>query len=197
MKLSRILLWILGILALLVGAILLFAPESVTVTRKASVQAPIDHAFAQVNNLENWKNWMPWYADDPNMKITYADTRVGTGASYSWAGEVAGKGKLDIVESKDNESIKTLIAFEGMGESKGKWTFEEKGEQTEVSWSMTSEAGYNPIGRVFNLFMDGALGPDVEKGLKNLEEAAIASYKKEQEMMKKENEGVEGEVEAG
>ncbi|MCI4669067.1 MAG: SRPBCC family protein [Bacteroidia bacterium] len=188
MKLVRVLLWILGVVGLICVGLLIFAPEEVTVTRTAQVETPAQYAFSQVNNLENWPNWMPWKELDPDMKISYGDKREGAGAFYSWDGEKAGKGSLTILESNENSSIETKLSFEGQGDSEGHWTFKPNGDNTEVSWGMTTHAGMNPIGRFVNLMMDGWLGKDFEKGLANLNREAIALFEKAKEAEKMEAE---------
>jgi hypothetical protein len=39
---------------------------------------------------------------------------------------------------------------------------------TQVTWVMDSDNGWNPISRWFGVFMDKMLGPDFEKGLAGL-----------------------------
>lgn len=182
-KLVRILLWVVAIVVLAVGALFLFVDQSVTVTRTHTVSAPVEVAFDQVNDLHNWEKWSPWYERDPQMTITYDGSGVGPGASYSWASEKddVGNGKLAILETQPNESIKTRIDFEGMDPSYGGWAFKSMGAaQTEVSWSMTSDAGMNPMARFFNILLDGLVGPDFEKGLASLDREAQVAYAAQQ-----------------
>ncbi|MEO0895857.1 MAG: SRPBCC family protein [Bacteroidota bacterium] len=185
MKLLRALLWIVVILALVAGGLILLTDSEVTVTRTEEIDTPSEFVFAQVNDLKNWPSWMPWSANDETMKFEYPAQTAGVGGSYSWTSENSGNGTMKIVESTSNKSIGTSINFEGMGESKGAWTFDEKDGKTEVSWSMTSDAGYNPIGRFFNLMMDGMVGPDFEQGLEALKKVAAEKYAQYQAAEKK------------
>lgn len=178
MKLGRVLLWIVGIVALICVGLLLFVPKEVTVTRTAEIEAPIDIVFAEVNDFKNWKDWMPWKDVDPDMEMNYGEKSEGTGGSYSWKSDKAGNGSQEILESKENESIETKIVFEGQGESNGHWKFTPNGDKTSVSWGMTIDAGYNPLARAFNLMMEDMLGKDFEKGLKYLNTEAIATHEK-------------------
>ena len=67
--------------------------------------------------------------------------------------------------------MKTLITFADAGTANGTWTFEEKGNQTKVTWAIHVELGYNPMMRIMgNLLMAGKVGPLFEKGLVNLKE---------------------------
>ena len=47
------------------------------------------------------------------------------------------------------------------------WQFEPTEEGTRATWANEGEVGY-PLGRYFGLFLDGMMGPDFERGLKNL-----------------------------
>jgi hypothetical protein len=64
-----------------------------------------------------------------------------------------------------------------MNPSVGRWNFIEiDSNSTEVTWSMETDLGYNPIARYFGLFFDKMIGDDFEKGLDNLN--TIANAKK-------------------
>lgn len=141
------------------------------VSRSATVNAPIETVFAQVNNLENWNAWSPWKAMDPDMKVEYGPTGVGKDAWYSWNGEEVGKGKLTITDSIANESIKTSIELGEMGMGSGSWSFTQNGDAVDVTWGFTSH-GRHLLDKVFHLFLDGMLGPQLEGGLVALKNAA-------------------------
>ncbi|MEL6697775.1 MAG: SRPBCC family protein [Bacteroidota bacterium] len=183
MKLLKVLLWIVGIVVVIAGGLLLFTDSETTMSRTAVVEAPADIVFAQVNDLHNWNDWSPWKEMDPEMKVEYQNGGVGKDASYTWKGEEVGSGKLTILESTPNTYIKTALEFDGRGGSFGGWNLEEKEGQTVVTWSMTSVAGMDPLGRAFNLFLDGMLGPDFEKGLTKLGKISKDLYAQRQQEM--------------
>jgi len=168
---------ILGFAALLVAAIAVVLVIAATseadkfVSRSATVNAPIETVFAQVNNLENWNAWSPWKAMDPDMKVQYGPTRVGRGAWYSWNGEEVGEGKLTITDSVANESIETSIDLGEMGTGSGSWSFAPNSDAVDVTWGFTSH-GRHLLDKVFHLFLDGLLGPQLEGGLAALKDAA-------------------------
>jgi len=146
-------------------------PKTAHVERSITIKAPIDVVFNQVNDLMNWESWSPWLAKDPEVKLVYSDIPVGQGAWYTWAGNDEVKsGKLTILESNDNASIKTQLEFEGMGDgNNGTWSFEETEEGVKVTWGFDGDMSQPIIiGRYFGLMMDGMLGPDFEKGLENI-----------------------------
>jgi hypothetical protein len=167
----RILKRIIIFLVLLV-AIGFFLPGTTHVERSINVNAPAEKVFENVNDLRKWNAWSPWSKIDPNTKWTYSEPSAsGTGAWYSWVSDnrSVGKGKMTITESKPNEFVKYNLEFEGMGSSKPSFKLVPKDSlNTQVTWVMDSDNGWNPISRWFGVFMDKMLGPDFEKGLAGL-----------------------------
>lgn len=145
-------------------------PSSYNVERTATIDAPPAQVYAVVNNFETWENWDPWSTMDSTNVITMGESSEGMGASYSWKGDVTGQGTQEITSVTENESISTHIVFVGMGESDSKWIFEsaEGGEKTNVTWTLSGDVGF--FGRIQTVFMDGAVGPQYEQGLENLNE---------------------------
>ena len=43
-----------------------------------------------------------------------------------------------------------------------------QGDGAEVTWTVTSDMGLNPVFRIFGLFMDRMLGKTYERGLQNI-----------------------------
>jgi effector-binding domain-containing protein len=137
------------------------------VERSETIEASPDKIYNVVSDFKTWGEWSAWHKMDPDMEITYGESSSGQGATYSWNGEVAGAGTQTITEATPAESMKTHIAFEGMGEADGAWKFEriEPGV-TEVTWAFTGESAF--FFRIFNLGIDEAVGNDFEQGLSNL-----------------------------
>ncbi len=178
--LKKIGIGLLIVIALII-VISLFLPEKVTVERSVVINAPIEVVYKQVNNFKNWPNWSPWHKKDPKMSIEYSGPESGKGAKYCWDGDpdLVGKGCLSIVEATPNESIKTLLEFEGMTPGNGSWKFEKVSDGVSVSWSMKSDLGQPfVIGKYFGLMMDGMIGPDFESGLSAMKEftEALPTY---------------------
>lgn len=46
-------------------------PDSFRIERTASIKAPPEKIFAQINELKAWTEWSPWEKIDPNLKRTY------------------------------------------------------------------------------------------------------------------------------
>lgn len=169
LKVIGIILLILIVAFLVVG---LFLPKSASTERSISVNAPAEVVFEQVNNLQNWENWSPFYEADTNMEVTYGELFEGVGASYSWTGEM-GYGTLKIKESEPFSSITNEILFDGVRPGYGKWTIAENEDgTTEVSWKFGMEELNYPLGRYYGLFLDAGMEPFLISGLENLKEVA-------------------------
>ena len=146
-------------------------PDSFVITRSATIPAPPAQVFPHVNDLRKWQAWSPWARLDPNAKETISDPSVGQGASFAWAGNNdIGEGKMTITDSKPNEQI--LIDLEFIrpfaGTNLTEFTFEPKGDQTLVTWTMSGKNGF--MGKAISLFIDcdKMCGDQFNQGFENL-----------------------------
>jgi uncharacterized protein YndB with AHSA1/START domain len=128
---KKILLVIAGliVLLLLVGFVL---PAKLEVSKSVTINAPADAVFEEINDLERWPSWQYWNTLDPEMKITYGEKKVGTGASYSWEGPKLGDGNLTLNESVPDKSISIAMEFGG-NPSTGLYALESNGENTNLN----------------------------------------------------------------
>ena len=172
----KILKKILIFLVVLVGLIVIvsaFLPGTVKVERRRVIPASKETVFNLVNTLKNWDKWSPWKEKDTAAVMTYSEQAAGKGAWYTWKGnKEVGEGKLTITDSWGTDSLIIELDFMEQGKGMGGYYFFEKEKGTEVVWTMTSEMPF--MFRIMGLFMDGMLGPDFEKGLENMEKAALA-----------------------
>ncbi len=152
-----------------------FKPDSFSVQRSATLNAPPASLFAQVNDHKNFVKWNPFNELDPDVKNTFSGPDSGVGAVCSWKGNSQiGAGTSTITESKPNELVRLRMDWkEPMeGTSTVDFTFEPKGDQTIVTWKMYGPQNF--IGKAISLFMstEKMCGPMFKKGLKNLEKAS-------------------------
>jgi effector-binding domain-containing protein len=152
---KKILLVIAGliVLLLLVGFVL---PAKLEVSKSVTINAPASAVFDEINDLKRWETWQYWNTLDPEMKITYGEKTVGTGASYSWEGPKLGDGNLTLNESVPDKSISIAMEFGG-NPSTGLYALESNGENTNLNLNFYKDAGMNPIGRWINVFMKGEI----------------------------------------
>lgn len=165
---KKILIFIIAFVALLL-VLAIFLPSSYRVERSATINASTEAVYNQVVDFNNYVKWNPWTKMDPDAKIAISENSSGVGASWSWEGEVVGKGTLSIEKAEEYKSIETKLVFTAprQDEGKGFWIFEEVDGKTKVTWAIEGELGY-PIGRYMGFMMDGMLGESFELGLNNI-----------------------------
>ncbi len=165
---------ILLVLVLLVAGVLVYAafrPDTMHVTRSATLAAPPSEVFAVVNDYRRWNEWSPWAKLDTEMKTTLEGPPTGVGAVYKWSGNSqVGEGSISIVESVPAERIGMKLSFVRPfpGDSDVQFTFAPEGDGTKVTWAMQSPQPY--FAKLVGLFMDceKMCGDQFLEGLANL-----------------------------
>jgi uncharacterized protein YndB with AHSA1/START domain len=169
---------LLVLVALLAGLAMFIAvqPAAYTVERAITIAAPPATVFAQINDFHRWDLWSPWAKLDPNMKVTFDGSAAGAGAVYSWTGnDDVGAGTMTILESRPHESIRIKLDFLKPFESSADNEFRiaEDPAGAKVTWTISGRNNF--LSKAYSLFMGGmdkAIGPDFEKGLRQLKSAA-------------------------
>jgi hypothetical protein len=178
---KKIVLWAVVILIVVVGvagAVIYLQPAEYRVSRSATMSAPPDAVFAQVNDFHKWDAWSPWIKLDPDCKVTYDGPSLGTGAIFSWSGnDKVGEGRMTITESQPSERILIKLEFirPFASHCTTEFTFKPQSEQTQVTWTMTGNNNF--IGKAFCMVMDmdKMVGGDFEKGLANMKSVVESS----------------------
>ena len=174
MMLLNILIGIGVILAVAVVAVLVLAamkPDETVITRSATMNAPPERPFEQVNNLQNWGAWNPWAKMDPHQKITFSGPEAGVGARFAWSGNnKVGEGNIEIIESEPSERLKIRLEFlkPMAATNTAEFTFTPEGSGTRMTWSMICQGTF--MAKVFTVFMDmdKMVGPEFEKGMADI-----------------------------
>lgn len=171
----KILKALIGAVALL-AVISLFLPASTTVSRSRVIEAQPPIIFATVNELKSWPTWTVWNNElDPTAQYTWSAKTEGVGAWQAWHGKKMGQGKLTIIEADPTSGIRYRLEFDqGAMVSDGTIRLTPADGGTQVTWTDTFEAGWNPVSRYFGLMMDSMVGRDFEQGLIGLEELVEA-----------------------
>lgn len=175
---------ILAVAVILVGLVVAFCvvvvlqPNTFSVERRATIAAPPEKVFAQVNDLKAWDAWSPWSKLDPGAKTTFSDPSAGKGATFAWVGnQEIGEGSLTILDSKPDELVEVEQEFVKpfAGKARIVFTLVPKDGQTNVNMKMSGEHGL--LGKAMCLFvdMDAMLGKDFEQGLANMKQVAQTS----------------------
>jgi hypothetical protein len=164
--------WVLGgigIVAAVFVVIVALQPSDFRIERSATMRAPSQAPFAQVNDFHNWGTWSPWEKLDPALKRSYEGPQAGKGASYAWRGNKdVGEGRMTITESKPGELVRIKLEFFEpiAATSTAEFSFKPAGgDSTNVTWTMTGENNF--ISRAMCLFvdMDKMVGGMFEQGL--------------------------------
>ena len=90
----------------------------------------------------------------------------GVGSGFRFEGK-EGKG-TQTVTAVTSSSVTHLIDLGAMGKPVQIIEAEATDTGTQVTWTVASDMGFNPVFRIFGLFMDRMLGKTYELGLKNI-----------------------------
>ena len=168
---KRIFVTLIGAILVLVGVSYLL-PGKAIVSRSISIDAPATVIFPYVNSMQETEKWSPWLSRDPETKLIYSGPEAGVGNTLNWSSdhEQVGTGTQEIVESIENQVVKTALDFGPMGTASALFVLQPEGDQTQISWGFESNLGMNPMMRWMGLMMDKWVGGDYERGLENLKE---------------------------
>jgi uncharacterized protein YndB with AHSA1/START domain len=161
----------LAFIAILVFILIAGQPDEFVVTRAASLAAPPDKIFPNVNDLHLWQAWSPWAKLDPNAKTTFSGADAGVGAAMAWEGNgKVGVGKMTITASQPAEFVRFQLEFQKpmQATNTAEFTFRPDGKQTVVTWTMRGKNSFP--GKIFGLFMncEKMCGCQFESGLASL-----------------------------
>ncbi|MBC9912869.1 SRPBCC family protein [Chitinophaga varians] len=165
-KLLGISIVVLGIFVFLLS---LMFPSTAVVERTGVIQAPIDSVYAQINDLKAWENWNPWSRPDTTAQLVFSAQTAGTGASYSWEGQL-NSGKVTIIDSEVDKGVHYTLDIKNMHPVKGgielKPSFDGKG--TAIFWHMEIKLGLAPWWKLRGFLADRIYGPAMADGLTRL-----------------------------
>jgi uncharacterized protein YndB with AHSA1/START domain len=168
---------VIAVLVVILVVVIATRPEDFSISRSATVAAPPEKVFPQVNDLHNWEAWSPWAKLDPNMKMTFTGPETGTGAAYTWSGNSkVGEGRMTIVESRPSELVRIKLEFMKpfAATNASEFTFQPQGNQTTVTWSMTGKRNFMTKAMSLVMSMEKMLGGQFEQGLAQMKAIAEA-----------------------
>ena len=160
-----------AVVIVVLGLVVAMQPSEFRIARTASISAPAETVFAQVNDFHNWAAWSPYEKRDPAMKKTYEGAPAGTGAVSTWAGNnEVGEGRATITESRPNELISIKLEFVKpfAATNTAEFAFKPEGDQTAVTWSLAGRNNFSAKAVGLVMDMDERVGEDFEQGLANL-----------------------------
>lgn len=167
MKALKYLIYFLVGLAVLIGALGIFAKNKYHVERKIEIDAPRSLVYDQIRLFKNFNEWSPWVKYDPNIKVTYSGADGEPGASYSWAGNKdVGEG-IETLKTVGPDRLELELKFIKPIEFTAPVFFNISGDslKTAVTWGFEPNLPF-PV-NIWAMFtdVDKAMGPDYEHGL--------------------------------
>lgn len=145
-------------------------PRHVSVERSAVLNASADAVLTLAASNTGFQRFNPYKSKDPALKIDLYGPDTGVGSGFHFDGK-DGKGS-QTVASVTGQMVSYNIDMGALGKPKQSIAVAPVDNGTEVTWRVDSDMGFNPMFRVFGLFMDGMMGPTFELGLENLADAA-------------------------
>lgn len=176
MKILKIILGIVVVLALAVGVLSFILPTETTIEKSIVINVPKERAYEYLRVMKNQENWGPWYKADPDMRIVKKGVDGTIGYVVAWEGNhEVGVGEQEIKALKQDERIDTELRFkEPMeGTAQAWFTTEETGaNQTKVTWGMhsVSKPPFHVFCFIFNK-LTGMMDNMFEQGLNDLKAA--------------------------
>ena len=156
-------------------------PSDFRVVRSATINAPAEAVFAQINDLHNYEVWNPWGKYDPNIKITFDGPRAGRDAAMSWVGNnQVGSGRMTITESVPGEVVRARLDFlkPFPSTATAEFTLVPHGAETTLTWSMFGRHTFVPKAAGLFMNMDKMIGGEFEKGFAQMKSIVETPSKK-------------------
>lgn len=165
MKILKVLLIVLLIIAGLLLIVPVFLPGEATISAQTEIALPPEAVFHQTASFADRAAWDPWIQMEPGATVTINPREGYVGSTYAWKGEKIGNGKMRVDSVHFPDYIASSIWFgESEEPAQVEWLLEAQDGGTQVTWKFTSEGSY-PFGRFMLLFMKGPLQSSFTSGL--------------------------------
>jgi uncharacterized protein YndB with AHSA1/START domain len=164
-----------GALAVVLAVVVAMQPATYRVARSATISAPPEQVFIQVNDLHRWEAWSPWLRLDPSARTAYEGPPAGSGAAFRWDGDKSvGAGRMTVTESRPPEAVTLRLDFERPFSSTGiaEFTFAPEGDRTVVTWGMSGEKNFMAKALHLVVNMDKMIGARFDEGLARMKAVA-------------------------
>lgn len=172
----RILEGLFGFVVVLVVAFVaigLFLPSSAHVERSITTSASPAAVYELIDGFGRFNEWLPWASLDPSTEYRYSGPATGVGARMEWHSDDpdVGSGSQAIIGVEPGRSVTSTLDFGSDGVATTKMTLVPvSGGGTRIVWAMDMSFAGNFIGRYFGPFLDRMVGPDYDKGLRQLKQ---------------------------
>ncbi|WP_315822966.1 SRPBCC family protein [Paraflavitalea speifideaquila] len=167
-----ILLSIIGGLVVLLLLLALFVKSDYSIGRSIIINKPRQEVFNYIKYLKNQDHFNKWVMMDPNLKKEFKGIDGTAGFIYAWEGnKQAGKGEQEIKRIIEGERLDVELRFVKPFEAIGHAPFVTEsidGNQTKLSWGLSSRMKYPMNIMLLFMNMDKLLGKDLDTSLGNL-----------------------------
>ncbi len=176
---------IIGLILISIIVILFIAlPTSFNIEEEIVINQNVEIIFNEVNNLKNWQKWSPWQKLDTEIKNTYSGAESGVGSinNFSSANSEIGIGKIEILESNENNFIKIGLYFDGISSLNNNNNkpnlintieFQRMNDNfIKVKWKANDTIGLFSFYRLFLPIMEITMEDIITKGLSSLKEVS-------------------------
>jgi Polyketide cyclase / dehydrase and lipid transport len=145
----------------------LLIPSKIRVTKAIAIHAGADKVFAQVSNLQNWKNWQPVFRRD-SAAIVFGRDNAGNVNSIEWESK-GKKNKFLITSIKDN-AVTASLQRERETEVLNTITILPVAEQNQVQveWNALIKLKWYPWEKFYGIFIEKVTGQGYEDALNSL-----------------------------
>ncbi|RNL54103.1 SRPBCC family protein [Pedobacter jejuensis] len=173
MRILKILLGIIVVLAIIILVGGMFLPKTYSVSRSSTINAPDSVIYKNIADFNEFYKWNPWAKMEPTAKVSFAGTPEQPEHLYAWVGKEIGSGQMKIIKVEPNKQVDIDLLFKEPFESHAdtKFDIQPEGNGNKVTWTMSGEN--NLISKWMCLIMGGMdkmIGKDFESGLASLKE---------------------------
>jgi len=147
-----------------------FLPSEYSIVRTSNVDCERDSVYKYLTDIDKLDDWF-YITKRLDSTIVYKFNHDVQDGKYSveWNGELMGQGMFQYTHFVENELIEFTLSFQNNSVTKsGRINLKSNNGGTEIKWTDYGENGWNPVNRIFGLFIDGFLGPDMEKSLEKI-----------------------------
>ena len=138
-----------------------------TISRAGRIDAAAAEVLSLVSSTEGFTAINPHRTADPKLELTPFGPSNGVGSGFAFSGK-GGKGTQVVSEVTDHH-VEYAIDMGSMGQSTQRIVATPASHDgCDVEWSMTFDAGRNPMLRIFGLVANRVLGPTLDSGIRNL-----------------------------
>jgi uncharacterized protein YndB with AHSA1/START domain/DNA gyrase inhibitor GyrI len=156
------------VLLVLAGVVawLLMQPRQFTVERSAVLPAPPPRVYTWLTDFSQWPQWSPWLLHDAQTTLTQGGSAGQEGATYAWASDKIGQGRITHKRLVPDQRIEQDLEFLKPFKSRADVSFDlaaAEGGQTRITWRMVSSLPL-PM-RPLQAMFQRMIGLDYELGL--------------------------------